>query len=84
MNFRIAKPDEFTFKRDSDGQETIEHSGIIIGIVGASDVAFVPGVVVDGERVSRAIDKAESVGFWRMGRPKPSCLTIGVTVEVAP
>lgn len=81
MHYRIAKPNEFTFKRDSDGRETIEHQGVIVRINTSDRVTAYVGGYVD---LSAADELARTAGFWRMGRPRPSCPTIGVTVEVAP
>lgn len=86
--FRVARPGEFTFKRDSAGVETVEHQGLIIGNTAMrplGPVVFLRGgitqeIVVD--QAHEAADLARSAGFWSMGTPAPSMSPVSVTVQV--
>ena len=67
--FRIAKPGEFTFKRDCEGRETVEHCGLIFATMNGPGRIHYMDHVQDGISVSGAIDKAQRAGFWTMGTP---------------
>lgn len=85
MHFRIAKPNEFTFKRDCEDMETVEHQGVVFATTGGpyaftnKDRAMVPD-----ERLMLAMSGAEMAGFWDRATPSHGQSPTTITVEVAP
>lgn len=85
MPFRIAKPDEFTLKRDDDGRETIEHEGLIVARLEGKhhECVMLPGCAgLDNRRLVVAVQRAEWFGFWnwRGKRRAPNDMLFSVTV----
>ena len=79
--YRTAKPGEFIFKRDSDGNETVECEGFIFATMrGLGRIQYGDGVP-DGICASPAIDAAQRAGFWQMGTPARGQSPVTVTVQ---
>lgn len=87
MPYRIAKPGEFIFKRDSAGVETVEHGDLIFATMqGPSKIDFVDlslgwHLLTTGHR---AMTKAREAGFWSKGTPAATMSPVSVTVQVGP
>lgn len=86
--YRIANPGEFTFKRDSEGVETVEHGGLIFATMsGPRRMVYVDPLGIDAPRneaVADAILAARKAGFWTMGTPAATMSPVSVTVQVVP
>lgn len=78
---RYAKPDEFTFKRDSFGHETVEHEGCIVARLDGPDgsISLVDPAYAELP-ISLAISRAAFSGFWRLGTPGYRQSPVSVTV----
>lgn len=86
--YRIAKPGEFTFKRDSAGVETVEHSSLIFATMNGPTRATYLDLLRSGhpsmDSVASAISAAKRAGFWTMGTHAAMMSPVSVTVQVGP
>jgi len=83
--FRIAQPGEFTFKRDCDGRETVEHGGLVFATMDGPDhiefISMRKGLELI-ENGHAAMAKARQRGFWNLGTPTHGQSPVVCTVKV--
>ncbi len=86
-SYRIARPGEFTFKRDSAGVETVEYGGLIFATMNGPDsiefISMRKGLELI-ETGHKAIAAAKHAGFWSKGTPAATMSPVAVTVQVGP
>lgn len=70
---RTAKANEFVFKRDAFGKETVEWQGLIFATLnGRKKPSIVPKTrQPDVLTFQLALSQARRAGFWNKGTPKP-------------